>query len=1157
MRTQTREKLFSLFTSLTLLSQYVIGIFSYLPVPVYADGDDLSSNVDLDQMRNGSAALPNVPPIWFNGNAGGSNSHLIEGYSQSYRAVLTDLPIGEPITLTIGYDIKHSGAHAIDFLTQYQRLEDHGYFGHLTETVDPTDGVVGVTDGSAPSSTFAIPAPSSAGSPVFGQPTTSFNALPAGERVMSMWNGAISSMAYNTQGDLADDAAETTIDITFSATNSTAILAWGGHLGSKLDWGIGNSAGGIHGSPYHMRLISWYADVNDDGDDDLGNLGATDKSLSADAVVSPATVTVVKDVVPDDSSTWDFNLELSSDSSLVGTASNIIDGGDYTFGNLTPDSYTLSEVTSSSYSTSVACLDEDGDPIGTGSNDSVVLPLPEGEDVTCTFTNEINPGSITVDKITIPSGSNQSFDFTLSGAGSTSLIDEQTPHTFPDLLPGNYSLIEYPVTGWAPISAVCSDGVNNEINPNSIDLTAGGDITCTFTNGQLPTLTVYKELPNDNGGTATEDNFDLYINDVLRVWETTYTLEVGSQSFEEDFLEIDPSGYLVTFSEGCEDGNVSLAYGDEKTCTITNDDVAPTLTLVKTVTNNDGGQANENQWTLQATGTDGFSGSGPTVGPQAVLAGEPYTLSESGGPSGYTPSDWQCDGGQLNGNVITLGLAEDVTCTIVNDDEEATLILAKILPNDNGGTATENDFNVYIDAVQSSWGSHQVDAGTYTVSEDTLPGYTPFSWGGDCNAQGEVALLPGETMTCTILNDDETSTLTLVKVLPNDDGGTATENDFSVYIDAVQSSWGSHFVDAGSYTVSEDTLFGYAPSTWGEDCDAQGNITLLPGESKTCTITNDDQPGTLIVKKIVVNDNGGDANGSDFYFQVNGLEPGPFLDDGALKEIPVPQGTYTVTEESADGYGTSYDNCSEVFIPNGGSETCTVTNDDTAPTITLYKEVINLDGGTAGPNDFGLTIGDTAVTSGQTLEVDANTPYALNEAGLFGYAFVSLTGGEEREDDCPSVLGGTVTLNEGENISCTITNDDIAPKLTVIKRVVNNSTGTKIASDFTLSIAATNPDPIAFFGNEGGTVIDLDAGQYEVTEEPVAGYTAFYSEDCVGDIKVGEEKTCTVTNNDQDVLGEEDEGEVLPATGMPLVNLLFAALAFEVGLYLRRRSRRA
>jgi hypothetical protein len=35
---------------------------------------------------------------------------MVEGYSIPYRAVMTSLPVGTPITLILGYDIKHSGA---------------------------------------------------------------------------------------------------------------------------------------------------------------------------------------------------------------------------------------------------------------------------------------------------------------------------------------------------------------------------------------------------------------------------------------------------------------------------------------------------------------------------------------------------------------------------------------------------------------------------------------------------------------------------------------------------------------------------------------------------------------------------------------------------------------------------------------------------------------------------------------------------------------------------------------------------------------------------------------------------------------------------------------------------------------------------------------
>ncbi|MFC1700013.1 hypothetical protein ACFLZ4_00005, partial [Patescibacteria group bacterium] len=93
---------------------------------------------------------------------------------------------------------------------------------------------------------------------------------------------------------------------------------------------------------------------------------------------------------------------------------------------------------------------------------------------------------------------------------------------------------------------------------------------------------------------------------------------------------------------------------------------------------------------------------------------------------------------------------------------------------------------------------------------------------------------------------------------------------------------------------------------------------------------------------------------------------------------------------------------------------------DVAPTLTLVKTVVNDDGGNALPDDFGLTIGGDSATSGVAYSVAANTPIAIDEAGLTSYSFVSITG-----EGCPTDLGGTVTLSEGQNITCTITNDDI------------------------------------------------------------------------------------------------------------------------------------
>ena len=57
----------------------------------------------------------------------------------------------------------------------------------------------------------------------------------------------------------------------------------------------------------------------------------------------------------------------------------------------------------------------------------------------------------------------------------------------------------------------------------------------------------------------------------------------------------------------------------------------------------------------------------------------------------------------------------------------------------------------------------------------------------------------------------------------------------------------------GAYTVTESTVAGYEQTSASADCT--GTIAL--GQTKTCTITNDDKAATLTVIKHVVNDNGG------------------------------------------------------------------------------------------------------------------------------------------------------------------------------------------------------------------------------------------------------------------------------------------------------------
>ena len=75
-----------------------------------------------------------------------------------------------------------------------------------------------------------------------------------------------------------------------------------------------------------------------------------------------------------------------------------------------------------------------------------------------------------------------------------------------------------------------------------------------------------------------------------------------------------------------------------------------------------------------------------------------------------------------------------------------------------------------------------VSAGSYDLSESGPGGYAASAWScvGGALSGSTVALALGESATCTIVNDDIPATLTLVKEVTNDDGGTAAADRVDV-----------------------------------------------------------------------------------------------------------------------------------------------------------------------------------------------------------------------------------------------------------------------------------------------------------------------------------------------------------------------------------------
>lgn len=97
--------------------------------------------------------------------------------------------------------------------------------------------------------------------------------------------------------------------------------------------------------------------------------------------------------------------------------------------------------------------------------------------------------------------------------------------------------------------------------------------------------------------------------------------------------------------------------------------------------------------------------------------------------------------------------------------------------------------------------------------------------------------------------------------------------------------------------------------------------------------------------------------------------------------------------------------------------------------------------------------------------------------------------------------------------------------LHIIKTVINDDGRNKTASDFTINVTGTSVSSSSFAGEEDpGTTITLDAGVYSVDEDEDSDYTKSLSADCSGTIASGEEKTCTITNNDTPIPSSPPSG---------------------------------
>jgi hypothetical protein len=378
---QDRRKFFRASAAMLLMASVVL--LTQWDSPLQAS---VRPAVSLEQCSNLTSTCDTTHAAnWQTGNLGISNSDYAEGDSIPYRSIASNLTVGQTYELEIEWDTSQSGKHAIDYLTSYNRTEStanpcsgmtcSGGISTLPIPIDPHVGGAGVSQVSGQTFTaFGATFPASGatvnntGGNLCGSPTCSIPANPT---------------AYSLNGTFTG-TSETGFSIYFTATHSTAVIAWGGHIARRLDWGAGHSAADVSGSPYHMRVIDFQCSNVDNC-----SSGNMDRSLSADAVSLPASITIVKQATNESSTAFSFigtpspltNFNLIDD----GTAANTkVFSGITTFGT-----YVLTESSMAGWGLDRVSCSIANQVTGTATvrGSVATIALAEGEDVICTFFN--------------------------------------------------------------------------------------------------------------------------------------------------------------------------------------------------------------------------------------------------------------------------------------------------------------------------------------------------------------------------------------------------------------------------------------------------------------------------------------------------------------------------------------------------------------------------------------------------------------------------------------------------------------------------------------------------------------------------------------------------------------------------------------------------
>ena len=514
------------------------------------------------------------------------------------------------------------------------------------------------------------------------------------------------------------------------------------------------------------------------------------------------------------------------------------------FLQVTPGAYAFAEQVPAGWAlTNLACTESGGTnttpTTPPGVTDGVVTPpgvtvnVDPGETVRCIFTNT-ELGSITIEKIARPANTGTTFSYTSATLGPFSLVndtDGTDTELFADLLPGTYEVTETDDDpAWVLTGLTCTTGGSGSTATRTatVVLTAGADVTCTYTNTQQASIQIAKVTQRPGTpDTTTGFGFTGAIATTLTGGQSSTPLTVAPDpTVPYVVTETVPTNWSLT-SVACIDKATGQATpnavgsvggrtatfdsdpGQNLLCTFTNSQGA----VLVTKTTNPAGSATTFPFLVSGPPGSVTAPNGAPVSSRTfdladggselvyVRPGATYTVAESV-PAGWKITTNTCSGQNPPpaAGTASPGVNATVTCAYTNT-QLGGVTVTKSVTGARTGEAWAFDFTISpappapqtatirvsgtgTGTGTATWTDLDPDT-TYTITETLVPGTSTFLAGqiacGGSPVPGtagiQVQPTPGSTVTpvaCTATNV-RTGTLTVVKELV--DGRVVTAGD--------------------------------------------------------------------------------------------------------------------------------------------------------------------------------------------------------------------------------------------------------------------------------------------------------------------------------------------------------------------------------------------